>query len=58
MACAEADQGRRLLEKQFDGLKLEVHRMNHLLERETMANPMGKPGIIGVETASATLPVE
>jgi hypothetical protein len=57
MACAEADQGRASLEKQFDGLKLEVHRMNHLLERETMVNPTGKLGIIGVETASATLPV-
>jgi hypothetical protein len=37
MARVESEQGRAALLKQFDGLRLEVHHMNRLLERDTMA---------------------
>jgi hypothetical protein len=33
------------MEKHVDSLKLEVHRLNRFLERETMANPQDKPSI-------------
>jgi hypothetical protein len=44
MARTKAEQGCVEFEKQFDGLKLEVHRMNHLLERESMVKPYGQAG--------------
>jgi hypothetical protein len=46
MARTEANQGRSVMEKQFDDLKLEVHRMNRLLERDNMVNSQGTPGLI------------
>jgi hypothetical protein len=55
MARSKSKQGHAHPEKQFDRLKLEVHRMNHLLERETLANPHDKSGIItGSESAFAS----
>jgi hypothetical protein len=45
MARAEVEQGHTALEKQFDGLRLEVHRMNRLLEHDNLANQQDKPGI-------------
>jgi hypothetical protein len=53
MALAEVDQGRSTMEKQSDDLKLEVHCMNHLLERDNMVNSQGTPGLIhNMETTS------
>jgi hypothetical protein len=37
MACVEADTERAYLDKHFSGLKLQVGRLNHFIERETMA---------------------
>lgn len=34
------------MEKQFDGLKLEVHRINRFVEHENLVNPQSKPGIL------------
>jgi hypothetical protein len=45
MARVEVEQGHTALEKQFDGLRLEVHRMNRLLEHDNLANQQDKPGI-------------
>lgn len=36
------------MEKQFHGLKLEVGRMNQLLERESLDNPQRKLGIFTI----------
>jgi hypothetical protein len=46
MECAESEQSRSTLEKQFDGLTLKVHRMKRVLERDNMANSQGKSDII------------
>jgi hypothetical protein len=46
MARAELEQGHGALEKQFDGLRLEVHRMNCLLECDTMTQHQDKPDIL------------
>jgi hypothetical protein len=45
MAQTEAETGRVEMEKQFDGLKLEVHRINRFLEHENLVNPQSKMGI-------------
>jgi hypothetical protein len=54
MAHAEADQGRLVMKKQFNDLKLEVHRMNRLLDHGNMVNSQGTLGLIhSVETTSS-----
>jgi hypothetical protein len=45
MSCVEADADRAKLGKQFDGLRLEVHRINWFMERETLENEHRGPGI-------------
>jgi hypothetical protein len=45
MLRIELDSGRAEIERQFDGLKLEVHRMNRLLEHENLERAQGKPQI-------------
>jgi hypothetical protein len=53
MAHAEAETDRVKMEKQFRDLKLEVHRINRFFERESMAHPQQKSGIINsTESAS------
>jgi hypothetical protein len=48
--------GRAALEKQVDGLKLEVHRVNRFFDRETMAHPQDKPDIFpNVESSGAAV---
>jgi hypothetical protein len=39
MACIDAETGHADMAKQVDGLKLEVNRINHFLECESLANP-------------------
>jgi hypothetical protein len=38
MARTEVEMGRADLEKQFDGLRLELGRLNRFMERESLAN--------------------
>jgi hypothetical protein len=45
MAHTEAEASRAMLEKQFDDLCLEVHHVNHFMERETMQHAHGGQGI-------------
>jgi hypothetical protein len=45
--------GRVDLEKQFDGLRLEVGRLNCFMEHETMVNPQVKKGIFVDPSLSA-----
>jgi hypothetical protein len=54
MARFEVEQGQEELGKQFDGLKLEVNRLNRFLERENMSNPQDKPRIFGVVEVGAS----
>jgi hypothetical protein len=46
MARTEAESSHVTLEKEFDGLKLEVNRLNGFLERENLEHSAGRPGII------------
>jgi hypothetical protein len=56
MAHAEADQGRLVMENQFNDLKLEVHRMNRLLDHGNMVNSQGTLGLIhSMETTSSAV---
>jgi hypothetical protein len=55
MACTESETGRAAIEKQFDGLKLEVHRINHFLEKESMVNHQDKQGILGTTESGRKL---
>jgi hypothetical protein len=56
----KSKHGSMELEKQFDGLKLEVTRMNRFLEHETLANLQNKSDIINVSdpTRGSTAGVE
>jgi hypothetical protein len=54
MARAKAEQGRAPLKKQFDGLKLKVHRMNRFLERDNLVNQQEKQGIFTSKDGSFT----
>jgi hypothetical protein len=45
MARSKSEQGHVALEKQFDGLRLEVGRMIHLLEHENLIHSQSKPRI-------------
>jgi hypothetical protein len=57
MFCTEMESERVELEKRFCGLKLEVSRINHFLERESMEHAHAKPGILTInESASARQP--
>jgi hypothetical protein len=48
--------GQADLEKQFEGLKLEVNCLNHFMERENMVNPQWKPGFFTtIESPSGNL---
>jgi hypothetical protein len=47
MARTEAEASHSTLEKQFDDMRLEVHRANHFMERETMQHACGGHNIIG-----------
>jgi hypothetical protein len=63
MSRAEADVERTDLDKHVSDLALEVTRLNRFMERETMAHPHGKSGILSTtESASArpmlTAPVD
>jgi hypothetical protein len=39
MACIDAEMGHTDMAKQVDVLNLEVNRINHFLECESLANP-------------------
>jgi hypothetical protein len=43
--CSEVESGRVDIEKRVDDLKLEVHRINCLLERETLDSNHNKSSI-------------
>jgi hypothetical protein len=47
MAHSEAEIGHVEIEKRVDNLKLEVHRINRLLEHETLDSNHNKAGIFG-----------
>jgi hypothetical protein len=47
IACAEVDADRAALEKPFDGLQLDVHRINHSMERDTLEHGQRGLGIFG-----------
>jgi hypothetical protein len=51
MARTESESGRADMEKRFEGLKLEVHRLNHSVESESLANNHDKSGIFVAESA-------
>jgi hypothetical protein len=57
MARSEVEQGHAAMEKQFDGLRLEVHRMNRFFERENMAGQQDKPSIISKAEAAGGTPL-
>jgi hypothetical protein len=46
MSRIELESNHTDMEKQFDGPKLEVHRINRFLERENLANEQGRSGIL------------
>jgi hypothetical protein len=54
MSRTEAELGRAELEKQFDGLRLEVGRLNCFMERESMLSQQGKPGIFSTNEAASS----
>jgi hypothetical protein len=56
MARAELESGRADMEKSFEGLKLEVHRLNRSVECESPANNHGKPRIFVAELVSPSSP--
>jgi hypothetical protein len=56
MVRAEAEAERMDLDKHFSGLKLEVGRLNRFMERETMAFPQGRPGILNVNDSASAHP--
>jgi hypothetical protein len=47
MAHSESETSRADVNKRFEGLKLEVHRINRLLEHENFENPQGKLRFFG-----------
>jgi hypothetical protein len=52
MARTESKSDCAKIEKQVEGLKLEVHRVGCFLERENLGDAQGRPGIFGtVESA-------
>jgi hypothetical protein len=54
IACSEVETGQAKMEKWFDGLMLEVHRINCFLKRENFENPQGKPGIFDNKDSSCS----
>jgi hypothetical protein len=49
MFRTEAKAERAEMEKQFGGLKLEVGRLNHFMERENLEQHQAKPGIFSTD---------
>jgi hypothetical protein len=56
MACSKLEQSREALEKQFDGLKLEVNRANRFFEREKVENQQTVVRIFTILESSQFIP--